>query len=218
MKSITPMDTREKQDYEQQDLTETTMLDDEDSESGLDKVYHDQQQQQDNHTHTTAGWSSSGSLSSFGGDEEDFREDDCSSKEEDYYVFHSEEEEEEAKLGNNQEHQQVLQKTLPAPSGAYKVICLSFLEPDISTSVASTVTEEALRLLQSGGLLYVVDGQGIVPKLPVLRQLLRRISTAEAPSVQLTVHEIELREIVHNHGFAAPTLGHTVTRWIGTKP
>lgn len=109
-------------------------------------------------------------------------------------------------------------KSLPSPSGTYKVICVSFLEPNIATSVANTVMDEALRVLKSGGLLYVVDSQGIVPKLPMLRQLLKRIDDDDETSVQFKKHDIETQEILLNNGFAAAPAAEDIVRWMGTKP
>jgi len=111
-------------------------------------------------------------------------------------------------------------KALPAPTNTYKVVCLSFLEPNISTSVASKVFEESLRMLKKGGLIYVVD-KGTVQKLPKFRQMLSRVIV---PTVKHKVHDIETQEILQANGFALDENraddehDEEIVRWMGIKP
>lgn len=166
-----------------EDLTERTTLMIDDSESSLciREVCHDDEDKGENYnndanTQTTWSRSSCCTVSSSHDEQQDsnFQEEDLELGD---CIFDEE--------SPNDEVVVVVPKSLPSPSGLYKVICLSFLEPDIATSVASTVAKEALRMLRSGGLLYVVDGHGIVRKLPILRQMLRRCDTEE--------HTVELK-------------------------
>lgn len=77
---------------------------------------------------------------------------------------------------------------------------MSFLEANLAISVASNVADEAIRLLRPGGLLYVVDGYGIVRKIPNLKQFLTLVD--DVPSVKIKIHDIETQEILRNNGFA----------------
>ena len=107
-------------------------------------------------------------------------------------------------------------KTIPAPTQSYKVTCLSFLDDSIPTAVASRVFDEALRILEPNGLLYVVDRpNGCVPKCPKMRQLLFRVRGAPTPAHEQ--HDRETRAILQTNGFAAAQDG-PVVRWMGIKP
>jgi hypothetical protein len=116
-------------------------------------------------------------------------------------------------------------KSLPAPTNTYKVVCLSFLEPNIATSVSSKVFDESLRMLKKGGLLYVVDKGGCtVKKNPKMRQMLMRVMD---PTVKHKVHDIETREILQTNGFSTTVddnnnsseeVEDELVRWMGIKP
>jgi len=172
-----------------EDLTERTtqMIDDSESSLYIREVCHDDpiRESYDSDANTQTTWSRSSycTVSSSHDEQQDsnFQEEDLELGD----CIYDEE-------SSNDEVVVVEPKSLPSPSGSYKVICLSFLEPDIATSVASTVAKEALRMLRSGGLLYVVDGHGIVRKLPILRQLLRRCDTEEHTVEFKVRYEVQL--------------------------
>ena len=128
----------------------------------------------------------------------------------------------------------IQQKTLPGLNNSYKVVCVSFLEYNIATSVACKVLDESFRMLRPGGLLYVIDQGGCtVKKHPTMRQWLSRVRD---PTVKHLVYEIETRAILHANGFGhrklddnndATTIQNNcdnddwedeeIVRWIGIK-
>lgn len=97
------------------------------------------------------------------------------------------------------EKQFIQQKTLPGLNNSYKVVCVSFMEYNIATSVACKVLDESLRMLRPGGLLYVIDKGGCtVKKHPTMRQWLSRVRD---PTVKHLIYEIETRAILQANGF-----------------
>jgi hypothetical protein len=108
-------------------------------------------------------------------------------------------------------------QTLPSESASYPTVSLSFLAQNLTTTVAVRVMEEALRILQPGGILYVFDVEGAaVKKLPdELRDLLVRVPYA---GVKQTVHEIQTQEIMRNHGFVDLfPREDQIVRWMAVK-
>jgi hypothetical protein len=122
-------------------------------------------------------------------------------------------------------------KKLPGSNNMYKVVCVSFLEYNVATSVACKVLDESFRMLRPGGLLYVIDKGGCtVQKHPTMRQWLTRIRD---PTVKHLVHEIETRAILQVNGFVHTTLDENntnsndglnndwdsdeIARWMGIK-
>jgi hypothetical protein len=130
------------------------------------------------------------------------------------------------------EKQFIQQKTLPGLNNSYKVVCVSFMEYDIATSVACKVLDESLRMLRPGGLLYVIDKGGCtVKKHPTMRQWLSRVRD---PTVKHLIYEIETRAILQANGFVHRKLDENndattvlsddddwedeeIVRWIGIK-
>ena len=130
------------------------------------------------------------------------------------------------------EKQFIQQKTLPGLNNSYKVVCVSFMEYNIATSVACKVLDESLRMLRPGGLLYVIDkGGGTVKKHPTMRQWLSRVRD---PTVKHLIYEIETRAVLQANGFVHRKLDENndtaaantddgdwedeeIVRWIGIK-
>jgi hypothetical protein len=130
------------------------------------------------------------------------------------------------------ETQFIQQKALPGLNNSYKVVCVSFMEYNIATSVACKVLDEALRMLRPGGLLYVIDKGGCtVKKHPTMRQWLSRVRD---PTVKHLIYEIETRAILQANGFVHTKLDENndattvntdaedwedeeIVRWIGIK-
>jgi hypothetical protein len=121
--------------------------------------------------------------------------------------------EDRAKVGPD-----IVPKTIPAPDGTYKVVCLSFLDESATAPIASQVFDESWRMLAPGGLLYVVDNRAVVCKVPKMRQMLSRVIQ---PTATLQSHDVRTREIVKANGFDTDTSfleGNKVVRWAATKP
>jgi hypothetical protein len=132
------------------------------------------------------------------------------------------------------ENQFIQQKTLPGLNNSYKVVCVSFMEYNIATSVACKVLDESLRMLRPGGLLYIIDKGGCtVKKHPTMRQWLSRVRD---PTVKHLIYEIETRAILQANGFVHTKLDENndattlltnddnddwedeeIVRWIGIK-
>jgi hypothetical protein len=116
-------------------------------------------------------------------------------------------------------------KTLPGLSSSHKMVCVSFLEPNVATAVACQVLDEAFRMLRPGGLLYVIDkGGNTVRKHPTMRQWLTRVRN---PTVKHFIYEIETRAILQANGLGQTTLDENhkndtwnnddMVRWVGIK-
>jgi hypothetical protein len=112
-------------------------------------------------------------------------------------------------------------KTLPGLNNNFKVVCVSFMEYNIATSVACTILDEAIRMLRSGGVLYVIDKGGCtVKKHPMMRQWLTNVRD---PTVKHLIYEIETRAILQCNGFvhtassSADETNDDIVRWIGMK-
>ena len=108
---------------------------------------------------------------------------------------------EHSPLNNSPSNDQFIlqQKTLPGFDNSYKVVCVSFLEHNISTSVACRVLDESWRMLRPGGFIYIIDKGGCtVHKHPTMRQWLTRVRD---PTVQHLIYEIETRAILSANGF-----------------
>jgi hypothetical protein len=135
-------------------------------------------------------------------------------------------------VNNVNEENFIQQKTLPGLNNSYKVVCVSFMEYNVATSVACKVLDESLRMLRPGGLLYVIDKGGCtVKKHPTMRQWLSRVRD---PTVKHLVYEIETRAILQANGFVHRKLDENndattentddgdwedeeIVRWIGIK-
>jgi hypothetical protein len=140
-------------------------------------------------------------------------EDDSSGRDEDDSSTSVVTGEDRAKVGPD-----IVPKTIPAPDGTCKVVCLSFLDDSATAPIASQVFDESWRMLAPGGLLYVVDNRAVVCKVPKMRQMLSRVIQ---PTATLQSHDVRTREIVAANGFDMKTSfldGNKVVRWAATKP
>jgi hypothetical protein len=112
----------------------------------------------------------------------------------------------------------IVPKTIPAPDGMYKVVCLSFLDEGATVPVAANAFEESWRMLAPGGLLYVVDNRAVVARVPKMRQMLSRVVQ---PSARLKSHDTRTRKILEANGFDTDLnvfASNKVVRWKATKP
>lgn len=110
--------------------------------------------------------------------------------------------------------------SIPSPPQSFEAVSISFLSSSVPPHTAERCLEEAMRIVNGGGYLYVIDYQGsTVKKLPErFRSLL---SPIQEPFDQCAAHagvEQEISKIVGGMGRTDCFPSPKIQRWIGKVP
>jgi len=122
-----------------------------------------------------------------------------------------------------EEYKQSPSNPTPIPSSdeCYSEVTICFVG-NFASAVAERIFEDALRILQQGGLIYVIDDYvgNTVDRVPVMKDFLMRLPENSTVRSIWRHHDEQAKEIIRSRGVSGYGINddqHFI-RWLGIKP